>query len=118
MKRRSTRMTPREAGKAALLVVVACWMAYMVVNIFHKEEIARTTVAETKAESGALEARRASLAATVEGLETGRGKDASLRELYGVAKPGEDVIIVVPKKDLPPPPEPTFWNRVKDLLGL
>lgn len=111
-------MTPREAGKAAFLVVVAGWLSFMVVGIFHKEEIARTTVAETKAEAASLETRKAGLAATVEGLETGRGKDESLRELYGVAKPGEDVIIVVPKKELPPPPEPTFWDRVKDLLGI
>jgi cell division protein FtsB len=111
-------MTLREVGIAIGLLVAIVWLGFLVVGIFHKEQIARTTVAETRAELASLEGRKKELAATVNGLETERGQEASLRETYGVAKPGEEVIIVVPHKDLPPPPEPTFWDKVKEFFGI
>jgi cell division protein FtsB len=117
MKRRRQRMTPREAGISVLMVLVIVWLGFLIVGIYHKEQVARTTVKETKAELATLEARRKTLAASVQEMQTDRGKEGSLRETYGVAKPGEDVIIVVPKKELPPPPEPTFWDRVKGFFG-
>jgi cell division protein FtsB len=90
----------------------------LVVGIFHKEQTARLTVADTRAQLAALDARKSTLSATVHDLDTERGQEASMRETFGVAKPGEEVIVVVPKKDLPPPPSPTFWDKVKEFLHI
>jgi cell division protein FtsB len=118
MKRRPARMTQREMGMTVVLSIAIIWFAFLVAGIYEKEKIARTTVQETRVELAALEARKNTLAATVNGLETERGHEASLRETFGVAKPGEDVIIVVPQEEIAPPPEPTFWDKVKEFFGI
>jgi len=110
-------MTLRTLGITVFLFAVIIWLCVLVISIFHKEEIARATVAETRAQLAALDARKTTLSGTVHDLDTDRGQEASLRETFGVAKPGEDVIIVVPKKELPPPPELTVWQKIKDFLG-
>ena len=116
MARRPTR-SARELGTIAFLCLAIVWLGFLVVGIFHKEQVARFTVRDTRAESAALEARTKTLAATVHDLGTERGQEQSVRETFGVAKPGEEVIIVVPKKQMPPPPAPTFWDKIKGFLG-
>lgn len=118
MPRRRNRMTTRELGTVALLSLVIVWLGFLVVGIFHKEQVARLTVGQTRAELAALDARKTALSQKVHDLDTSRGQEASLRETFGVAKPGEEVIVVVPKKELPPPPQPTFWQKVKSYFGL
>ncbi len=115
-KTRSAPITPRELGVIAVLAALVLWLSFLVIGIFHKEQTARITVADTRAQLAALDARKAVLSATVTDLDTERGQEASMRETFGVAKPGEEVIIIVPKKDLAPPPLPTFWDRVKTFL--
>ena len=110
-------MTLRELGITSFLAVLIVWLSFLVVGIFHKEQIARNTVKETRTELAALGARKQDLSETVSGLDTVRGHEGTLRETFGVAKPGEDVIIVVPKKEMAPPPEPTFWDKVKDFFS-
>jgi cell division protein FtsB len=118
MARRKARMTLREMGITAGLCLLLVWLSVLVVGIFHKEQTARLTVADTRAQLAALDARKKTLSATVHELDTERGQEASLRETFGVTKPGEEVIVVVPKKDMPPPPAPTFWDRVKTFLHI
>ena len=117
MARRPTRSL-REMGTIALLCLLIVWLGLLVVGIFHKEQVARLTVGDTRSEYAALDARTKTLAATVHDLGTERGQEASVRSTFGVAKPGEEVIIVVPKKPTAPPPPPTFWEKVKGFLGL
>ena len=117
MQRKRT-LTLREIAITGGLILAILWLTHLVYGIFHKEEVARQAVNNTRAELATLDQRKETLAATVNGLDTDRGKDASLREAYGVAKPGEDVIIVVPKKDALPPPPPTFWEKVRAFFHL
>jgi hypothetical protein len=51
-------------------------------------------------------------------LSTERGHEASLRQTFGVAKPGEEVIIVVPEKDPPLPPPMPWWKRALNFFGI
>ena len=117
MKRRDrTRFDGKQTLKLLALALACCWLALLVVGILKKQEIARHAVADTQAELALLEERRSTLAANLAELDTERGQEASLRQNFGVARPGEEVIIVVPKKELPPPPELTFWQKVKETL--
>jgi len=111
-------MSLRQLGITVFLLVLIVWLSTLVVGIYHKEEVARGTVDETRSQLAALDARKASLSSMVNDLDTDRGQEASLRETFGVAKPGEDVIVVVPQKELPPPPKPTFWQKLRDALGI
>ncbi len=104
-------MTVRDFGRTAVLLLAIVWFSFLVHSIYKKEEVARRTVHETQAELAAL-------SGTVGDMDTQRGQEASVRETFGVAKPGEDVIIVVPKKEVVPPPPLTFWQKVRNFFGL
>ena len=67
--------------------------------------------------AAALDARKNDLSKTVSDMDTERGQEASLRETFGVARPGEDVIIVVPKTETTPPPQLTLWQKIKAFFG-
>lgn len=102
----------------SFLSLLIIWLGVLVVGIYRKEQIARLTVNDTRSQLAALDARTSELSSTVHDLGTSRGQEQSLRETYGVAKPGEDVIIVVPKQDTTPPPPSTLWAKVKAFLGI
>lgn len=118
MARRNTKKaTLREClvvGGFSLLIV---WFSYLVFGIVHKEEIARHTVADTRAQLNELTLRKDTLKQDLDELATERGKEASFRQDFGVAKPGEDVIVIVPSKEVIPPPELTWWEKTKAFFG-
>ncbi|MBU2329896.1 hypothetical protein KKG57_00315, partial [Patescibacteria group bacterium] len=58
-------------------------------------------VDERRAELALLTERQAILQENINELSTERGHEATLRQTYGVARPGEEVIIVVPPKEVP-----------------
>lgn len=115
MKRRQQYSLKRVLVFVAL-IVLAGWLSLLVAGIFKKQGIARQAVSDTQAELALLEERKNTLAANLAELDTERGQEASLRQNFGVARPGEEVIIVVPKKELPPPPELTLWQRIKEAV--
>jgi|CXWL01.1.fsa_nt_gi cell division protein FtsB len=103
---------------ATVLLVLMVSLMVMLVGIVKKEEIARHSVEETRRELDSLTARETTLQKNLEDLLTARGQEASIRETYGVARPGEEVIIVVE----PPPEAPlqalSWWSRVLGRFGL
>lgn len=117
MARRRIPFTSREIGVISFLSLLVIWLGVLVVGIFNKEQVARLTVNDTRAQLAALDARSAELTSTVNQEDTSRGQEAAVRETYGVAKPGEEVIIVVPKQNAAPPPSNSLWSKVKSFLG-
>lgn len=118
MIRRTTRNRVREYAIAAVLALVIIWLLSLIWSIARKEEIARGTVKETQAELAQIREREAVLEANLAELATDRGQEASLRQTFGVAKPGEEVIIVVPGKEVPTPPELPWWRKALNFIGL
>ena len=118
MIRRTTRSRLREYVVAAVLALVIVWLLSLIWSIARKEEIARSTVQETRAELAQIKEREATLEANLAELATERGREACLRQTFGVAKPGEEVIIVVPEKEIPPPPSVHWWQRVLHWFGI
>jgi cell division protein FtsB len=55
-----------------------------------------------------LKEQKQKLLADINSLQTEEGKEKFFRENYGLAKEGENVIIVVEDKTLPPPPKTSF----------
>jgi len=108
MPRKQRKDRARQAGEyalAGLLSLVLVALLWAVWGIARKEEIARRAVEDRKAELAVLEARREVLEANLAELSTARGQEATLRQNHGVARAGEEVIIVVPpeKEELGPP---------------
>lgn len=118
MIRRTKKDRLREYVIAALLALIIIWLLSLIWSIARKEEIARGTVKETQAELSQTKEREAVLEANLAELNTDRGQEASLRQTFGVAKPGEEVIIVVPEKEVSAPPELPWWRKVLNFIGL
>jgi cell division protein FtsB len=117
MIRRTRKDRMREYVIAAALSLLIIWLLSLVWSIARKEEIARGTVKETQAELALLREREGVLEANLAELNTERGQEASLRQTFGVAKPGEEVIIVVPEKELAPPPPLPWWRRALNIFS-
>lgn len=117
MVRRKGKSQTREYITTALLSVGIVWLTFLIFSIARKEEIARTTVRDTRAELAILQARKDTLQGNLDELGTERGQEATLRQTYGVARPGEEVIVVVPPKIIPPPPELSWWEKLLNWFG-
>lgn len=102
---------------AGVLSLTALWLLFMVFGIARKEEIARHAVKNTQAELAELEERRIALEANMAELSTARGQEATVRQAYGVAKPGEEVIIVVPAEEEEAPPKIPWFKRLMGWFG-
>lgn len=86
----------RQGALAALLMLVAVWLVTLIWGLLDKAQIAVTQANDAKRQYEELEKRKATLKANVAALATERGKDSAIRTAFGVALPGEEVIVVVP----------------------
>jgi len=111
MKRRKRRIDVKEYLLTAFLALVIVWLLWLLFGIVRKEEIARHAVADTRGELASLEERRAVLEGNIQELDTARGQEATYRDTYGVAKPGEGVIVVVPPPAATSTPPLPWWKQ-------
>jgi cell division protein FtsB len=118
MNRRRNRAGLKEYAIAGGLSVLMLGLLIQVWNIAQKEEIARHAANDAKRQMAALTERESTLRANLEELATPRGKETTLRETYGVAKPGEEVIIVVPPEDTEATSTASWWTSVLKFFGL
>lgn len=103
---------------AAGLVLLLLWLLWLLVDIVRKEEIARGAAADAKEELRHLEERRTTLTQNLDELDTSRGQEASYREHFGVARPGEEVIIVVAQEVEAPQSGLSWWRKLLGWFGL
>jgi cell division protein FtsB len=94
-----------------LLTVAIIWLLFMNFNIMHKEEIARRAAQDTQKQLASLRTRQDALQRNINELSTSRGQEATLRETFGVAKPNESVIIIVPPQGATTTPPVSFWRK-------
>lgn len=114
---RKKRYTPRQYITAGLLILLLLWLMFLLWGIFRKEEVARHRAEETKRQLVALSAREDTLRKNIAELNTERGQEASIRETYGVARAGEEVIIVVPAEDGDIVPKESLWTKIRIWFG-
>src|SRR3990167_5849569 len=79
------------------LVLVAFWLMSLIWGLAEKARVAVGQEAEVRHEFEGLEVRRHTLEANLAELDTPRGKDEAIRTAFGVAKAGEELIVVVPR---------------------
>lgn len=118
IRRRRRAPDYKQIALAVFLVILLSWLLYMVWDIYEKEERARYAAEDAKSELAALSEREATLSANLSDLSTERGREASLRETYGVARPGEEVIIVVAPEGGQELGELPWWRKWLGYLGL
>lgn len=97
-----------------VLTLVVFWLASLIFGLSGKAHVAVSQAQEAKWQYQELEARRVALQADIAALATPRGKDAAIRTAFGVARPGEEVIVVVPPAVATSTPVLPWWQRLLD----
>ncbi|HEX8946855.1 MAG TPA: hypothetical protein VF829_01400 [Candidatus Paceibacterota bacterium] len=117
---RQSRAHPvRQGITIALLALAALWLASLAWSLAGKAVFAWQTAGETKRQAQALAERKTALETSIATLQTPRGQEAAIRTAFGVARPGEQVIIVVPPAaSTSTAPAPSWWRRALGWVGL
>lgn len=119
---RTPKRTPKQQASeyvlAGLLGIVFLVLLWAVWGIAKKEEIAREAVEDRKAELAVLKERKAVFEENLAELSTARGQEATLRQNHGVARSGEEVIIVVPPKEDELNPNMPWYTRLLGWFGI
>lgn len=121
MPRKAKNQHAQRAGEyllAAGLSVLFLILAWAVWGIAQKQEIARSAVDDRKAELAVLKERKAVFEENLAELSTDRGQEATLRQNHGVARAGEEVIIVVPPKEDELEPHLPWHKRLLGWFGI
>lgn len=116
--KRLKRRPPTDYLIIGVLMLVVLWLFFLLIGIVGKEERAREAARATKAELESLTEREATLRKNIEELSTERGQEASLRETYGVARPGEEVIIVIQAGEEETLDKLSWWRKFLGWFGL
>jgi cell division protein FtsB len=95
-----------------ILLLVIFWLLSLILGLVGKAQIAIVGAREAKWQYQALEGRKKMLEANLSALATERGKDAAIRTTFGVAKPGEEVIVVVPSAPATTTTPLSWWQKI------
>ena len=90
----ATRLFLRRLGLIALFALVV-FAASGVWGVYWKERESAGRRTEAETERADLEKRQGQLSADIERLESDRGLEETLREQYGLAERGEQLIVIV-----------------------
>ena len=102
----------RQGIMIGVLLVVAFWLLSLIWGLAGKAQVALNEAHNVQRQYQALEARKAMLEANLAALGTDRGKDAAIRTAFGVARPGEEVIVVVSPEPATTTPPLSWWGKV------
>lgn len=95
-----------------ILLLVIFWLGSLIWGLTGKIHIAVTEANDAKRQYQALEDRKAALEANLAALKTTRGEDTAIRTAFGVARPGEEVIVVVPPATTTEVVPLTWWQKI------
>lgn len=106
----------RQGLLIGLLLLVAFWLTSLIVDLSRKVQIAVDEAHKAQRQYKALEERRTALEANLASLGTARGLDSAIRTSFGVARPGEEVVVVVPLPPATSTPPLSWWQKILNLL--
>lgn len=104
----------RQGVLIGILLIVVFWLVSLIWGLAGKAHVAVSQAHETERQYQALEGRKTLLQANLAALATSRGQDAAIRTAFGVARWGEEVIVVVPPATATPTTTPSLWQRMLD----
>ncbi len=104
----------RQGVLISVLFLAAFWLLSLIWGLVGKAQLAVKEAHNAQGQYQALEERKAVLQGNLAALATERGQDAAIRTAFGVARPGEEVIVVVPPDLKVPTTTPSWWQRMLD----
>ena len=106
----------RQGVLIGVLLMIAFGLLSLIWGLAGKAQVAINEARNVQRQYQLLEERKATLEANVAALNTGRGKDAAIRTAFGVARPGEEVIVVVPPVLATSTPTLSWWQKLLNWL--
>ncbi len=103
----------RQGIFVGILLIIAFGLLSLIWGLVGKAKIAIGEAHNVQRQYRVLEERKATLESNLVTLSSARGWDAAVRTAFGVARPGEEVIVVVPP-DPKTPATPSWWQRILD----
>ena len=108
-----------------LVLVIFIFLGRGVWDVYKKDEVARMNKDEALLKLNALKSKEEGLTAEIERLKSERGIEEELRRRFQVAKPGEEILVVIDKnqakKELVSEREPWYesvWNEILAAIGI
>lgn len=109
----------RQGITIAILILVILWLGSLIFGLIGKAQFAWQMAHETGQNARTLSTRQRMLEQSITTLNTPRGQEAAIRTAFGVARPGEQVIIVVPPKiPVETSQNHSWWQRARGWFGL
>ena len=102
----------RQGILIGILTLIIFWLISLIWGLAGKAQVAVTEARNARAQYQELEERKKTLEANLSALATDRGRDAVIRTTFGVARPGEEVIVVVSPATATPTTTPSWWQRI------
>ncbi len=102
----------RQGIIVSALLLVAFWLLSLIWGLAGKAQVAISEAHNVQRQYQALEKRKASLEANLYALKTERGQDSAIRTTFGVARPGEEVIVVVPPTPATTTAPLSWWEKI------
>ncbi|MCX6787493.1 MAG: hypothetical protein NTY93_03165 [Candidatus Kaiserbacteria bacterium] len=102
----------RQGILISITILVAFWLLSLIWGLIGKAQIAVGEAHNAQRQYQTLEERKQMLEANLSALATDRGRDSVIRTTFGVARPGEEVIVVVPPATATPTTTPSWWQRI------
>jgi len=90
-----------------IIVLVFAWSVWRFSHKMTETSRNKTTI---QAKTETLREQKATLLADIQKLATDRGKEEFFRENFGLARVGEEVVIIVEEKNLPPEPKQNSFS--------
>ena len=116
-KRKIKRLLYSKITLVCLLLLIAL-LIKMVWGVYEKQALTADNLAKTSASLETLQAREEMLSSEIDRLKTKSGTEAEIRDKYGLAKPGEEVITIVDQDNSTSSDtassDDDLWQKIKD----
>ncbi len=103
------------------LAILVLFVGFKTWGIYQKERLSREMLEEAKATHADLSMRALALSNDIERLNTDIGFEEVVRDRYGVARKGENVVVLLDADDTGATEENEeegFWEKVKEFFGV
>lgn len=98
------------------LFLIFVFLANGVWKVYKKQQITKDNLDNVATDLEKLKNRESKLSTEINWLKTEGGTESEIRDKYGLVKPGEEVIVIVDKKDdknnTAESMEKSFWQKV------
>ncbi len=105
---------------SVVLILCIIWGAYSTLKAYFKDHEAVELRDQESRQLVDLNEKQAQLTSQINNFSSQRGVEAEVRNRYRVERPGENLVIVVDNSDttqVPPPPKPTLWQKIRAYIG-